>query len=221
MSIIILASLFSANNTSAQYLLDTTDPSTYSITCGTVNSSSWTVSNNNCTLTTTPYQLSSSPVVQIVSVSITIQGSAMDNADSITIKYSNNGVWFKQTVVRGQPGLHTYTYTFNITANASSFIGLSINMYNNSNSESWRISGGSVSMSNAPLPVELISFSGKKNKDGIKLDWITGSETNCDYFTIEKSNDGNNFCSIEKLAGSGNSVSEKKYFFLDNEATEG
>lgn len=61
------------------------------------------------------------------------------------------------------------------------------------------------------LPIELISFNAKANIDHVLLRWVTASETNNDYFTIEKSKDGLVFTPIAIIEGAGNSSTEITY----------
>lgn len=70
------------------------------------------------------------------------------------------------------------------------------------------------------LPVELISFNAEKKKDFVLLKWTTATEWNCDYFSIEKSEDGVLFHEIGKLNGYGNSTSLSEYTFKDYETNE-
>jgi len=66
------------------------------------------------------------------------------------------------------------------------------------------------------LPVKLLSFSAKcKTETEYELVWKTASETNNDYFAIERSSDGKWFHEIARLAGAGNSSSENSYRYLD------
>lgn len=75
---------------------------------------------------------------------------------------------------------------------------------------------------NNPLPVELTSFSCNKVSNGtVQLAWITASESNSDYFSIEKSNDGLTFKSIGKKQASENSSVVVRYTFVDTEVNEG
>ena len=68
----------------------------------------------------------------------------------------------------------------------------------------------------AILPVELLSFAAKEISGNlIQLDWKTASETNNDYFIVEKSTDGMNFTPIGLVKGSGNSTINHNYSFLD------
>jgi hypothetical protein len=68
------------------------------------------------------------------------------------------------------------------------------------------------------LPISLMSFSGKQNKDNIDLAWKTASEINSDYFTVEKSADCKTFETAGKLDGAGNSNMVLKYDFVDKGA---
>ena len=69
----------------------------------------------------------------------------------------------------------------------------------------------------APLPIELLSFTG--HNDGAKniLEWTTASETNNDYFTIErgKGQGTSEWEEIGKVQGAGNSSTAKNYSFTD------
>jgi hypothetical protein len=66
------------------------------------------------------------------------------------------------------------------------------------------------------LPIELMSFTAiliepKK----VKLNWVTVSESNNDYFTVEKSMDGENFVPVLIENGSGNSNHYINYVAYD------
>jgi hypothetical protein len=65
------------------------------------------------------------------------------------------------------------------------------------------------------LPIELVSFSGKYEEGGVILNWVTASETNNDFFTIERSADTKEFIEISQIKGAGNSNSEQKYTYTD------
>ena len=72
-----------------------------------------------------------------------------------------------------------------------------------------------VAINAVPLSVKLKYFEGWKADQYNLLSWITLTETNNDYFEIERSEDATNFSVIGKVAGSGNSSVEKKYLFKD------
>lgn len=75
--------------------------------------------------------------------------------------------------------------------------------------------GGIIPNSPTPLPIELISFEGTAEYNKIKLTWSTATETDNDYFTVERSADGIHFNSIGKVDGAGNSLSTKNYSLYD------
>ncbi len=72
-----------------------------------------------------------------------------------------------------------------------------------------------------PLPIELLSFDAKPNGSVVDLTWETASEKNNDYFTIEKTKDGSNFETVEKVNGAGNSTSLLNYSAIDTHPYEG
>ena len=51
------------------------------------------------------------------------------------------------------------------------------------------------------LPVELTYFNAKRKEDKVNLHWQTASEINNDYFTIERSFNGNEFEPISIVDG--------------------
>jgi len=55
------------------------------------------------------------------------------------------------------------------------------------------------------LPVSLISFDAKLIKDYVELNWATASETNNDYFIVQRSLDNKIFEDIDRIEGNGNS----------------
>jgi uncharacterized repeat protein (TIGR01451 family) len=72
-----------------------------------------------------------------------------------------------------------------------------------------------------PLPVTLISFTAKAQKDGVLLNWATASEKDNAFFMVERSADGKNFSAVGKVAGAGNSTIKMDYTFLDAHALTG
>jgi hypothetical protein len=66
-----------------------------------------------------------------------------------------------------------------------------------------------------PLPIELMSFSGKNISDYNQLNWITATENNNDYFTLERSDDGHEWIEIDRINGVGNSTTLTSYSYQD------
>ncbi len=73
----------------------------------------------------------------------------------------------------------------------------------------------------SPLPIELTAFNATCEGEHVKLNWITASETNNDYFTVEKSIDAVSFSEITIINGAGNSSSANTYTFTDLEQQSG
>jgi len=71
------------------------------------------------------------------------------------------------------------------------------------------------------LPIELISFDAQKFGADVILSWKTATETNNDYFIIERSFDGNVFEQILTKKGAGNSSVELSYTDMDLNAENG
>lgn len=66
-----------------------------------------------------------------------------------------------------------------------------------------------------PLPIELINFKGSFAKDEVYLKWSTLTETNNDFFTVEKSADGINFEEIARIKGAGTTKQQSDYSLVD------
>jgi hypothetical protein len=86
-------------------------------------------------------------------------------------------------------------------------------------------SGGACATTTVPiticgaLPVELLSFTGQYNSSGVVLlKWSTATESNNNFFTIERTIDGNTFEEIGRVATQapgGNSTSQLEYSLID------
>ncbi len=68
---------------------------------------------------------------------------------------------------------------------------------------------------NAPLPVQLISFSAEKRTGDVKLTWLTENETGFKSFTVERSFNGTSFIEIGTVF-SNNSTGISGYNYVDN-----
>lgn len=82
----------------------------------------------------------------------------------------------------------------------------------------WGFGAGDVN----PLPVQLLDFNAQaENNEVVKLVWVTASEINNDYFTVERSIDAINFTSILTQQGAGNSNSVLTYLDFDRQPFNG
>jgi hypothetical protein len=74
---------------------------------------------------------------------------------------------------------------------------------------------GSTSYYSSPLPIELGDFKAIVKNNKVDLDWFTFSESENDYFTIERSKDGISYEKVIDIDGAGNSSSLKNYATTD------
>ncbi|MEX0812861.1 MAG: T9SS type A sorting domain-containing protein [Chitinophagales bacterium] len=71
------------------------------------------------------------------------------------------------------------------------------------------------------LPIELLEFAGKKSGSSVALQWVTATEINNDYYSLERSLDGINFTSIATINGAGNSLEQLNYQHFDSDPADG
>ncbi len=74
---------------------------------------------------------------------------------------------------------------------------------------------GSINSDNTALPIELVYFQAKSINNQVDLDWITASEINNDFFTIERSIDSEDWEEIGRIEGAGNSSRTLSYHTVD------
>lgn len=68
------------------------------------------------------------------------------------------------------------------------------------------------------LPINLLIFNAKViDNNKVRLDWVTASEENNDYFTVLKSTDAVLYKPIGQIKGAGNSNDYRYYEFVDEE----
>jgi hypothetical protein len=80
---------------------------------------------------------------------------------------------------------------------------------------------GEIRLNYAPLPIKIKSFEVFRTEIGSTIKLVTASETNNDYFTIERSGDWINFDAIGEIDGAGNSSEERHYEFTDDNPLKG
>src|ERR1700756_585302 len=108
----------------------------------------------------------------------------------------------------------TGTWTVVTTASSTSGTTITFNGINLPNGSGYyTIATGKKTVS--PLPIELLGFKAIANGNKVDINWQTITETNNDYFTIEKSEDGKNFTQLATTKGAGNSTTEKQYYESD------
>ena len=155
-------------------------------------------------------------------LSFTYRGSAAsENANSITSNlviqhWNSSGCWdggntscscttttdcFTSTGTNGSIGGSDYTVTGSTSCNEfSPYI---------------------LASSTNPLPIELLSFNAACDGNSVSINWQTASETNNNYFTIERSNDGATWETLATVPGAGNSNTTLSYSYTDNNSFQG
>lgn len=84
----------------------------------------------------------------------------------------------------------------------------------------WRFDNVSFSGSNA-LPIFLTHFSGITRKTDVLLSFATATETNNDYFAIERSVNGLTFNELARIKGAGTVYEPQQYQYIDTRPLPG
>lgn len=130
--------------------------------------------------------------------------SGIDLLSDLTVARYNGSNWVDETQSGGTTGT---TSTGTVTGKSISNFG--------------PISFGSGVGSNNPLPVELISFEAELIDDEVLLSWLTASEIDNDYFTVQKSRDGYLWQHVSDIPGAGNSNNILSYENIDEQPYSG
>ncbi|MDA3882402.1 MAG: T9SS type A sorting domain-containing protein [Bacteroidales bacterium] len=78
------------------------------------------------------------------------------------------------------------------------------------------LNGFGLKTNSVPLPIRLLYLNSQCGQDSeIIVKWSTASETNNDYFTLYRSNDGINWIDIARITGAGNTNAVMQYKFVD------
>ena len=119
----------------------------------------------------------------------------------LLVDTDNDGVFIDETPISGAT---------NVSGNIYQFSGVTA-ITNN-----LRFTLGSINISQTPLPIELLNFSAVPiNNELVKLNWQTGAEINNDYFTIERSRNGDKWQEISRVDGAANASSLISYSVTD------
>ena len=71
-----------------------------------------------------------------------------------------------------------------------------------------------VSSISAYLPIELTSFTISASTNGYTFNWVTASEVENDYFTLEFSENGEEFIAIDYVSGAGTTSETTEYEYV-------
>jgi hypothetical protein len=130
------------------------------------------------------------------------QGTVVASDLRLIIDTDNDGTFADETGITGATSLGSNVYAFT----GVSAIG-----------NNMRFTLGSINKLQTPLPVELLSFNiypvEKDNQVGVT--WTTASESENDYFTVERSADGRIFQEVERVAAANTSNDRHSYTITD------
>jgi hypothetical protein len=102
-----------------------------------------------------------------------------------------------------------------VTPVAGSFSGTVVTFSGINFQNGDRFTIGNTNIAN-PLPIELISFNATVQQAEVNLQWATASELNNDFFTIQRSQDAEDWEDVIEIKGAGNSNER-----IDYETTDG
>lgn len=151
-----------------------------------------------------------------VKVTLHPKGAAAGSNFAEMIVTEGGGGGFPMTL--DPSGNLTYTYNNAVGTNFKFYFVYSVGNggphTNNSNNQISYTIGTTCA---APLPVNLIGFDSKLANNGtVNLTWATSSEQNNSYFLVERSADGKNFTTLQKIASKGsNSQTRLDYQYND------
>lgn len=118
----------------------------------------------------------------------------------LLIDRDNDGVFADETIGTGG----VISGASDLGGSVFSFAGVDIN-------NGQRFTIGSVNATNTPLPISLISFTARYNGSEVGLKWTTASELNNDFYTVQRSADGETFADLFKIPGAGTTADLRTY----------
>ena len=120
------------------------------------------------------------------------------------------GTWNTMTVNTGLPSFYNGSIEIRIYGHSAS-----------SSAGSLRIDNVRVYANITNLPIELVSFEGKKSGNSVKIDWSTASEHNNEYFTVFRSSNGTDFGEVGRVPSRGDSQNPTEYELFDPSPRDG
>jgi hypothetical protein len=168
---------------------------------------------NNATVTITSPVYNLSTCLWLMQVSFPLFGRIENNFDFMHFQYRiGAGAW---VTVQSFTGTQNATFTYNAIPNTATqfrFLLQTDNTVNSFTTGPWwnqtvnvyyyDIARFTITCSGV-MPVEFVSFKGKNSGDNNELTWFIDSETNCDYYTIERSTDDEEYSEVGKVTANG------------------
>ncbi|MFM7900510.1 MAG: hypothetical protein ACKPAD_00840, partial [Bacteroidota bacterium] len=149
----------------------------------------------------------------------------MDNDDTARVLIYVNGSVFSTTNFIGNNSNSVFSTNPLISVPSGGTYQVFIYLVTNASNEFWTIKSGDFAtciIAPSPLPVSLVDFDVQEGQNGnADVIWVTQSEKVNDYFTIDRSINGDVFEPLAKVDGAGNSNEIKHYTYVDSNPLPG
>ena len=209
------------------YLLDFTLPSTYTYDCGKVNPPLWEVSNDSCTLTTTPFALPDTcgPLVPIPFRITLNQSGNLECNDRSYFWYLCDTTWYPLDTIDGC--LTTYVIDFFYTVNcpAGKNFAIRVSFHTNHNTEKWQLRNNDIEVFGAcPMLLSgtntVTKFSVNRSAEGNQLYYSLNAQPGVYDLVLERSQDKEVFEVINYLPNVNVNYNQAGSFY-DNDPLPG
>ena len=176
----------------------------------TLNNSSLLVNNGSLSAGTLLIQTSSIPALCLSPSSQNSLGSLFNNTNNSISAPSGNACIYVSTQTYLNPASLSTSSTLQLCQATTSTIGGpggpgAATVYTN------------CTACSASLPVELLNFDAQLIKRTIELTWETETEKNSAYFSVQRSQNGQDFTEIGQRVAAGNSSTLLNYQFTDKD----
>jgi hypothetical protein len=210
------------------FAVDWGNPATYTVSCGNVVPSGWKVSNEKCTYSSPLFSVGVSADGSNRQVDLALrinQSGNLDIDDSARVTIYVNGSLYSNSNFIGNNSNSVFSINPIVSVPSGGTYQVFICLVTNASNEFWTIKSGDFTtciLSPTPLPVSLVDFDVQNGTHGsAEITWVTQSEKVNDYFTIERSYEGDVFEQVAKVDGAGNSNEIRRYSFLDTNPIQG
>lgn len=215
-----------ANPCINSFILDWSDPSTYSITCGSVNAANWTVRNRKCIYSSPLFNSGGNSGDPDFTAEIQVrinQSGNLISSDSAWVQYFVNNTIVRTDAFTGDGSPAVFTSSAILQIPAQSTYQIKITLRTGATNRFWQIKNGDITacLSSSVLPIQLKKFTATLQNQNVLLNWETLSEKENDYFTIHRSDDDNSMTEIVRIPGAGNSNTLLKYSYTDKDIPSG
>ena len=165
------------------------------------------------------WSLTNLNVFSILAASVTIPANPVaGNITKFEYFFDNDPGFGNGTKINITPTLDLGNYNF--VADVSSLNDSSHTLYIRSY-DGWSLTNTKSFSKGSILPITWLSFNAVKIADSVLLNWKTNSEQNCNFYQIERSNDGVTFSKIGTSPAANSSTATSNYNFVDTKPLQG